>query len=278
VTSIGVRIYSYNFLLQIAVFSSIVAGFLIVLVADKTLGDGRNRQMDARKGRIILALFLSLFFSLSSAALCVHIQHACHEYLKFAYPTRRMLPQESGHVRTFLFQGLDIRRRIFIAHALLHISLILFFVALSEYFHTIHHHLGVVTRYISIASATIYVLFSTSPLLFSDSLSNTPLTPLLRTTVNLFRIIIRSPLLWLQWYHGRPLDLTGLPYYRGIRFDRARLYAIKAEEQAEKLQSYAMEWLFKENILSSVKPAVGLLALLPEGGRCAVRGIPRHAI
>jgi hypothetical protein len=50
--------------------------------------------------------------------------------------------------------------------------------------------------------------------------------------------------------HSQAFDLTGLPYYKGIHFDRARLYSIKAEERAEKLESYAMEWLFTEDDFS----------------------------
>ena len=33
-------------------------------------------------------------------------------------------------------------------------------------------------------------------------------------------------------------------------FDRAHLYSMEAEERAEKLEPYAMKWLFTENVSS----------------------------
>ena len=139
---------------------------------------------------------------------------------------------------------------IYGTHALLHTSVILFFWAISDFFHTVHDQFGNVTSYTLYVSAIIYILLSISPLVFSNSPCNTPMTPLLRTGWITFLIIIRLPLWCLSHDRTQPFDLTGVPYYKGIQFDRARLYSIKAEEQAEKLEPYAMKWLFTENVFS----------------------------
>ena len=193
-------------------------------------------------------LFFSFFLSIVSAVLCALIQQWCYEYLKFAYPWAA--PHKCGRVRTFLFQGLQLRTFIYGTHALLHISVFLFFWAISDFFHTVHHHFGLATRYTLIVSAAVYILLSISPLIFSNSPCNTPMTPLLRAGYIILRITIRSPLLCLRWYRSEPLDLTGLQYYKGLYIDRAHLYLIKAEEWAEKLEPYAMKWLFSENVFS----------------------------
>ena len=135
-------------------------------------------------------------------------------------------------------------------HVMLHISVFLFFWALSDFFYTVHRHFGLISRYALVVAGIIYVLLSIIPLIFSSSPYNTPMTPPLRTLYIVLRIILRSPLLCLRWYHRESIDITGLQYYKGIHFDRARLYSIKAEERAEKLELYAMEWLFTEDDFS----------------------------
>ena len=231
---------------QITLFSSIVALFIIEIY--KTLLPSNSPSSTVV--RINIVLFLSFFLSILSAVSCALIQQWCYEYLKFAYPWAA--PHESGRVRTYLFQGLDmsVRRFIYGTHALLHISVFLFFWAISDFFYSVHHYFGNVTGYTFYASAIIYVLLSASPLIFSNSPCNTPLTPLLRSGWIILLIIIRSPLWCLSQGHSQPFDLTGFPYYKGIRFDRAHLYSIKAAERAEKLEPYAMKWFFTENVLS----------------------------
>jgi hypothetical protein len=57
-------------------------------------------------------------------------------------------------------------------------------------------------------------------------------------------------MLCLRWYRDQPFGLTGLQYYKGLHFDRALLYSIKAEERAEDLEPYAMKWLFTDDDFS----------------------------
>jgi len=78
--------------------------------------------------RVNIVLFLSFFLSIMSAVACALIRQWCNEYMKNAYP--RAAPHECGHVRTYLFQGLDqfqMRRVMYGTHVLLHISVFLFF-------------------------------------------------------------------------------------------------------------------------------------------------------
>jgi hypothetical protein len=76
------------------------------------------------------------------------------------------------------------------------------------------------------------------------------MTPPIRAAGIILRIIIRSPLWFPRWIRRQPFDLTGLQYYVGIHFDRARLYAIEAGKRADKLEPYAMQWLFTDNDFS----------------------------
>ncbi|KAI0275766.1 hypothetical protein BGY98DRAFT_990938 [Russula aff. rugulosa BPL654] len=76
------------------------------------------------------------------------------------------------------------------------------------------------------------------------------MTPLLRAVCIILRIIVRSPVWLPQWIRRKDFDLTGLRYYEGIHFDRARLYSMEAGKQAKKLEPYAMKWLFTDNDFS----------------------------
>ena len=201
--------------------------------------------------RINIVLFLSLFLSITSAVFCALIQQWCYEYLKFAYP--RAAPHDSGRVRTYLFQGLrrfQMTRFMYGTHVLLHMSVFLFFWALSDFFYTVDRLFGLVARYALVIALIVYVLLSISPLISGDSPYNTPMTPLLRTGYITLRIVIRSPLWIPKWYRSQPFDITGLKYYKYMHFDRARLYSIMAETWAEKLEPYAMKWLFTEDDFS----------------------------
>jgi hypothetical protein len=242
-------LWSLTIILQNAVFSSIVASFIIEIY--KTLLPGNSQQpagiTPSSAVRINIVLFLSLFLSIMSAVSSALIQKWCNEYTNFAYP--RAAPHDTGRVRTYLFQGLaefQMRRFMYGTHALLHISVFLFFWAISDFFYTVDHILGLVARYTLVAASILYALLSISPLIFSNSPYNTPITPLLRAGFIILLIIVRSPL----WCLLRDHSLTGLAYYKGIHFDRAHLYLMEAGKRAGKLERYAMEWLFTEDDFS----------------------------
>ena len=240
--------------MQNTLFSAIVASFIIEVY--KTLSSTNSQPtVTIPHGlaiRVNVVLFLSFFLSIVSAVACALIQQWCYEYLKFAYP--RAAPHECGRVRTYLFQGLNVlpmRRFMYGTHALLHISVILFFWAIGEFFYIVDHMFGLVIRYALLVSAVIYALLSISPLFINNSPYNTPMTPLLRAASIILRIIFRLPWWFPPWLRGEAIDLTGLQYYKGIHFDAAHLYSIEAEKRAEKLEPHAMEWLFTENDFSN---------------------------
>jgi hypothetical protein len=190
-------------------------------------------------------LFLSFFLSVMSAVACALIQQWCYEYKKLAYS--RAAPHERGRVRTYLFQGLDrfhMINFVYGTHVLLHISVFLFFWAISDFFYTVHHQFGTITHSVLVASVIVYMILSVSPLIFSNSPYNTPMTPLLRAACIILRIIIRFPSGCLRRIRGKPFNLIGLEYYKGIRFDTVLFFSIEAEKRAEKIEPYAMEWLF----------------------------------
>ena len=174
--------------------------------------------------------------------------------MMFAYP--RAAPFDAGRVRTYLFRGLrrfQMKRFMSATYVLLHISVFLFFWALSDFFYTVDQLFGIVTRYTLVASSVVYILFSISPLIFSSCPYNTPMTPLLRFSLMILRIIIRFPKWFPAWCRNnleKPFNLTGLKYYEGIHFKREKLYSTKAKERAKTLEPYAMEWLFTEDDFS----------------------------
>jgi hypothetical protein len=240
--------------MQNTLFSAIVAAFIIEIYKTLSPINGQPtvtiRQSSAI--RINIVLFFSFLLSIVSAVACALIQQWCYEYMKSAYP--RAAPHERGRVRTYLFQGLNVvpmRRFMYGTHALLHISLILFFWAIGEFFYIVNHVFGLVIRYALVVLAVIYALLSISPLLISNSPYNTPMTPLLRAVFIILRIILRFPWCYPRRIPGEPYDLTGLRYYKGIHFDAAHLFSIEAEKRAEKLEPHAMEWLFTENDFSN---------------------------
>ena len=189
-----------------------------------------------------------------SAVSCAFVQQWCNEYLKLAYPLVGAAPHRRGHVRTYLFQGFSqfrVWKFMHGANALLHMSVFLFFWAISDFFYTVNHFFGVVARYTLMATLIIYILLSISPLIFSNSPYNTPMTPPLRAGFIILLIIIRFPRWFPKWYRGMPFDLTGLSYYMGTHFDGVRLHMNNAEAQAEKLEPFALRWLFTENDFSN---------------------------
>jgi hypothetical protein len=146
------------------------------------------------------------------------------------------------------------RRFIYGTHVLLHMSLFLFFWAISDFFYTVDASLGAVSRYCLVGSMAVYMLLSILPLIFSDCPYNTPLTNPIRISGMLLLYGCRFVLRCLKRLWCDPKEpifpLTHRPYFKGLRFDKSCLLSFEAKNRAAGLERHAMEWLFKENDLS----------------------------
>jgi len=137
-------------------------------------------------------------------------------------------------------------------HVLLHLSLLLFFWAISDFFYTVNTWTGATSRYCLVAAVVGYLTLSVSPLIFSNSPYNTPLTPPLRASGMLLLYGFRIALWSLQKLRDprMSLTLTRRQYFKRLRFDRAHLFLLEARKRAGGLERYAMEWLFEKNDFS----------------------------
>lgn len=148
-------------------------------------------------------------------------------------------------------------------HVLLHLSLLLFFWAISDFFYTVNTWIGATSRYCLVSAVVGYLTLSVSPLIFTNSPYNTPLTPPLRASGMLLLYGFRIALWSLQRLREprKSLTLTRRQHFRRLRFDRAHLYLLEANKRAGGLERYAMEWLFEKNDFSDTDMDVFLRAL-----------------
>jgi hypothetical protein len=198
-----------------------------------------------------IVMFFSLFLSTMSVVVCALVKQWCQEYKRHAYP--HAPPHKRGRVRTFLFNGLEkfqLRRFIYGVHVALHISVFLFFWAVSDFLYNIYQPIGNVARYCLLTSLVVYAAISISPLISINSPYHTALTLPIRGGGVLILIAFRILLGFLPRFLKRSSSCSWLPYFKGIRFDRTRFLVDRANEKAEDLDKDAMEWLLTENYLS----------------------------
>jgi len=197
--------------------------------------------------RINVVLFLSFFLGMMSAVACALIRQWCDEYMEYAYP--RAAPHECGRVRTYLFQGLQqfqMKRFMYGTYVLLHISVFLFFWAISDYFYTVHEEFGNVSRYCLVASLVVYMGLSISPLISNNSPYNTPLTHPLGAC----GMLLRHSFSTVRRYLRSRRDPSDTSHFGSTRFNRAYSILREAESQAADLDRYALKWLFTEDDFS----------------------------
>jgi len=206
-------------------------------------------------------MFLSLFLSAMSVVVCALVKQWCHEFKRYAYP--RGAPHERGRVRTYLFHGLErsqMRRFIEGVHVVLHISVFLFFGAVSDFLYNVYQPIGNFARYCLLASLVVYTAFSISPLIFINSPYHTALTPPIRGCGVLILLTFRK----LLWFLPSPCfkkRRSWLQSFEAIQFNRTQFLLKQADERAEKLDKVAMEWLLKEDDLSATSMDTFLEAL-----------------
>ncbi|KAI0297332.1 hypothetical protein BC826DRAFT_907618, partial [Russula brevipes] len=120
--------------------------------------------------RINILMFLSLFLSLTCALMSTLIQQWAREYLQ--YSQIHAPPRRRGRVRAYLFEGLtkfQMRRMAESIPVFLHVSVFLFFFAISEFLRTVHDTVGLTAKSCVIVLLSAYVIFSVCPLIVSSS-------------------------------------------------------------------------------------------------------------
>jgi hypothetical protein len=194
-------------------------------------------------------MFLSLFMNMISVLASVLIQQWCREFMKYAYP--RAAPHKRGRVRTYLYRGLNqfqLRTFMYGVHVLVHLSVFLFFWALSDFLYTVNTTVGEIARYCLFALVAVYMALSVSPLIISNSPYHTVLTTPLR--YGGLAILFFCRFMWrlLRGFPIGPLTIAG--FFEGFRVDRTHVLLEEVDAMAAQLDPYAMEWMFTEDDFS----------------------------
>ncbi|KAI9440901.1 hypothetical protein H4582DRAFT_1504069 [Lactarius indigo] len=199
--------------------------------------------------RMNILMFLSLFLNMISVLASVLIQQWCREFMKYAYP--RAAPHKRGRVRTYLYRGINqfqMRTFMYGVHVLVHISVFLFFWALSDFLYTINPTVGAVSRNCLFTLVAVYMALSISPLIVTNSPYHTALTTPLRYGGMVLLLFFRF--LW-RLLRGLPIGrLTIRGFFEGLRVDRTHVLLQEVDAIAAQLDPDAMEWMFTDNDFS----------------------------
>ena len=194
-------------------------------------------------------MFLSLFLNMISVLASVLIQQWCREFMKYAYP--RAAPHKRGRVRTYLYRGLNqfqMRTFMYGVHVLVHVSVFLFFWALSDFLYTVHPTVGAVARNCLFSLVAVYMALSVSPLIITNSPYHTALTTPLRYGGMVILFFCRF--IW-RLLRGLPIGrLTIWGFFEGLRVDRTHVLLEEVDARAAQLDPDAMEWMFTDNDFS----------------------------
>jgi hypothetical protein len=189
-------------------------------------------------------MFLSLFFSVTSAPVTTLIQKWTREYLQYSQPSATS--HTRGRVRAYLFDGLSkfqMRRLIDGVPVLLHLAIFLFLYALSEWLYSVGVHVGAIARYCLAALLTVYIAFSILPLIALNAPYQTALTTLLEACLSL--IHISNFVLRRLVRHSAPVH-TSFAFFKGVHVDRTQALMTEIEKRASELDRSAMHWLLQE--------------------------------
>ena len=200
--------------------------------------------------RINILMFLSLFFSVTSALVSTLIQQWAREYLQYSQPTGpSATPHKRGRMRTYLFVGLSrfqMRRFTYSVPILLHIAVFLFFFSVSDWLYTINVHVGATARYCFIALATVYTALSVLPLIVRHAPYQTPLTTPLRGCISLIHISYIVLLRLVRRSSRAHQTSKGFGLFHRIHLDRSRALKREIKRRASQLDRSAMHWLLRE--------------------------------
>jgi hypothetical protein len=140
--------------------------------------------------RINVLMFLSLFFSVSSALVSTLIQQWAREYLQYSQASAA--PHKRGRVRTYLLDGLRRFQMIRLTYGIpvllpLPLAVFLFLFALSDGLYSINVSIGATAYYCLVASLTIYVSLSILPFIVRNAPYHTALTTPLQACISLIQ-------------------------------------------------------------------------------------------
>jgi hypothetical protein len=140
------------------------------------------------------------------------------------------------------------RRLIYGVPVLLHVSVFLFFYALSEWFYPINVAVGATARYSLVALLTVYLVLSVLPLIARNAPYQTALTTPLQACVSLIQLsyIVLHRLVWPSSRDNEVQRVSGL--FRSLNFDRARALTkeVKKKERVSELDRSTIQWLIQE--------------------------------
>lgn len=261
--------YHLTFLIilhQTGLFSSIVAAFLIetykillpdnasqtvsllhqlvslsngtAIVPQNIVQQGAMPSLVALRANILM--FLSLFFSLTSALVSTLIQQWAREYLQDSQPNATSHTRRQ--IRTYLFSGLSrfqMRRLAYTVPILLHIAVFLFFFSLSDWLHIINGLVGTTARCCFMALLAVYVTLSILPIIVRNAPYQTPLTTPIRGCISLIRL---SYVILLQRSSTRKFSSL----FRSIHLDRSLILKKEITKRTLELDRSSMHWLLQK--------------------------------
>ncbi|KAH9983790.1 hypothetical protein BJV74DRAFT_593982 [Russula compacta] len=197
--------------------------------------------------RINILMFLSLFLSVTSALVSTLIQQWAREYLQHSQPSAA--PHKRGRVRAYLYDGLtrfQMRRLTYAVPLLLHLSVFLFFFALSDWLDSMNGAVGATARYCFVALLAIYMVLSVLPLIVKNAPYQTALTTPLQACVTLIQVsyIVLLQLVQRSSKAYETQKISGL--FNRIHVGRARALMKEIKKRASQLDRSAMHWLIQE--------------------------------
>ena len=195
-------------------------------------------------------MFLSLFFSVTSALLSTLIQQWAREYLQYSQSSDT--PHKRGRTRAYLFDGLSqfqMRRLTYGVPILLHIAVFLFFFSVSDWLHFVNRLVGATARYCFIALLMMYMALSILPLIFKNAPYQTPLTTPIRGCASLIQASYVILLRFVQRSYRAAEGLEareGFGLFHHIHLDRTRALKREIKRREAKLDQSAMHWLVRQ--------------------------------
>jgi len=198
--------------------------------------------------RVNILMFLSLFFSVTSALVSTLIQQWAREYLQ--YSQLNAASHKRRRIRTYLFNGLSqfqMRRLNYTVPILLHIAVFLFFFSLSDWLHIINGLVGATARCCFIALLAVYVTLSILPLIVRNAPYQTPLTTPIRGCISLihFSYVVLLRLVGRSSREDGTRKISAL--FRSIHLDRSLILKKEIKPRALELDRSAMDWLLQKH-------------------------------